>query len=188
MKSGLRGASRPGSICHARHLVLLAAAIAWVGCVTPTVETKVGAGIDLSAYPTVFILPIAYEEGLLSPDSELPSHLGELARKRISGRGYGLVEDPPAALAIQVTLAVETVQRQTWDSDPDASRLVVREFEEAVLQLRAFDQDRDEEVWQAESRSRLPEEDLLVGPSRASVWRSALREAIDRFPEASPST
>jgi hypothetical protein len=162
-------------------LVLLAGVLA--ACTGPiAVSTRTHAEARLADY-AAFRLSVAPGEGADVARDGIPLALLEReAAALIEERGYRVGGDAAGGVALRLTAAPERVVRRTWSADPGYNGYVEREREEGVLTLAAVDEGRKVEVWRGESRVRLPEPGLVVGPSRETVWMDALAELIARMP------
>ena len=154
-----------------------------VACTGPiSVSTRTHEEARLSEYDT-FHLTVAAGEGADIDRDGIPLPLLEReAGALIVERGYAAGRGGAAAVSIRLTAAPDRVVRRTWSADPGYNGYVEREREEGVLTLAAVDDERRVEVWRGESRVRLPEKGLVVGPSREAVWMDALAELIARMP------
>ena len=157
-----------------------------VACTGPiSVATRNHDEIRLGDFDA-FRLVVASAEGAEPERDGIPLDLLEReAGALITERGYRLAPDAAGAVSIRLTAGPERVVRRTWSADPGYNAYVEREREEAVLVLSAVDDGRGLEAWRGESRVRLPEAGMLVGPTRETVWMDALAELIGRLPARS---
>ena len=166
---------------------LAAGLLCLAGCVTADVRTTARPDVDFGRYASAEVMHIALDETAVDLSRPLVEELDAAIRKRLEEHGYGVEEPGMADLRVEVRLEVEQVTRSTWDSDPDASASVLREFDEAVVRLRVMDRRAEDEIFGAEARSRLREPDPIIGPSAASVWRRVVDEAAASIPTRRPA-
>ena len=166
-------------------LAVLSGALAVLACTGPVaVDTRRSAELDVASYDG-FELTVSSGEAAASSGEAPPLALLERgARGLILERGYIGADAASSALEIRLVAVSEFVVRRTWSADPGYNGYVEREREEAVLTLSAFDDARGVEVWRGESRVRLPEPGLVVGPSRETVWMEGLAELVEQLPRS----
>ncbi len=162
-------------------LAVLGSAV--VSCTAPiSVDTRAHEEARLSDY-AAFRLTVGAGQGAEASRDEIPlAHLEREARALLRERGYRADEGGPDRVSIRLSAAPDRVVRRTWSADPGYNGYVEREREEGVLTLVARDDARGIEVWRGESRIRLPEPGLVVGPSREAAWMDALVGLIARVP------
>ncbi len=125
-----------------------------------------------------FVLVVETAEG--SADAPIEA-LREQTLLGLTEKGYR--ESAEGPLVVEVVAGEDRVRLRTATPDPGYNTYALREREEAVVTLRISASGGGTEVWRGAARVRLPDEGLLIGPSRETAWRRAVAEIIQRLPE-----
>jgi len=161
---------------------LLVALVA-LACSTPRVQTKMRADTDFSSYSRIHVATPASGEPATRGDSAgIGEELERRARTILAERGYEIVSAGQADLHLQMQLSEQVVPRRVWASDPDANYYTTRNTSEAVLTIELREEIGSEVVWRGEARNRLPERELIVGPSSETIWTDSLVEILEQLP------
>ncbi len=116
-------------------------------------------------------------------DPALESTLRARAEEALRAKGYAIGSAAESDLILELAPRNESVARQTWSSDPDASGARIVKRPEAVLLLRARSRGESAVVWRGEARARLPESELVIGTDAEEVWSQVLAKALERVPD-----
>lgn len=105
------------------------------------------------------------------------------AEDALRAKGYSVaaVGSEDGDLVLEISARTEPVTRRTWSSDPDASALVLVERTDAVLSLRARNNE-DAEVWSCDARAPLPESGRPFAPDMDELWTDLLERALAKLP------
>jgi hypothetical protein len=163
------------------------------GCAPVSVETRTRPGTDLARFATVYVDRVVSTSGLPTEDRDKPFESGQpfedamriQGEKLLEAKGYRLAAPEEAQLRVEIEAVRQEVARQIWSSDPDANYYVTRDVPEAIVIVHVLERGETEESWRGQAKSRLPDRDLLVGPTPEEVWMNVLAEALDRIPPRS---
>lgn len=154
-----------------------------LACSTPRVQTKVRPGVDLSSYSRIHVAsPPSAESAPRSYSAEIGAAMERQARNVLGRRGYEMTSAGQADLELQMRVSEQVVPRRVWASDPDANYYVTKNTTEAVLTVELREESDSEAVWRGEARNRLPERELIGGPSPETIWMDSLIEILEELP------
>ena len=157
-----------------------------LGCAAARIETHSHAEGRIESVRTVYVLPVRFsrtEPGNLEGPADLDLHARAVGV--LTTKGYSMVPAEESDIRMAIRARIDRVTRRTWSSDPDASALRDVAVNEAVIVVDVFDDTSTEAIWNAEARSRLPDRDSFLGPTRRDIWHATLRDAVQAFPAAS---